>query len=242
MPGFDYAGPATVEEAVTILDETGEDATILAGGQSLIILLQQRLVRPAVVVGLRRIGELDGVQVAGERLVLGAMTTYSTVSASSIVRERAGILCRAAGAVGSVHIRNRGTVGGSVCHADPAGDVPTVLLALGANLAATAYGGTRHAYPVDTFFAGFFQTVLPPGELLLSIEVDAQPRAATHGYRRFCFREGEYPMCEAAVRLLWDDERCVSASVAMGGAADRPQRLAVAERALTGFALPDARH
>ena len=136
--------------------------------------------------------------------------------------------------MGSVHIRNRGTAGGSLCHADPAGDVPTVLLALGAELIVAGAGGVSSRYPADTFFTGLFETTLAPGEILTGIEVAPPAQTASHGYRRFSFREGEYPIV-AAVRLLWSDGRCCGASLAVGGAADRPDRLAEAERALTGM-------
>ena len=235
MQGFNYAAPETVEEALDLLGCAAEDAILLAGGQSLMILLQQRLVRPSVVIGLRHIGGLDAIGITGGHLAIGAMATYRALAGNSEVRTHAPILGRAAGSVGSVHIRNRGTAGGSLCHADPAGDVPTVLLALGAELVAARAGRASSRYPADTFFTGLFETALAPGEMLTGIEVAPPAQTASYGYRRFSFREGEYPMCVAAVRLLWSDGRCCGVSLAVGGAADRPGRLAEAERALTGM-------
>lgn len=237
MQTFDYVRPTSIGETTEILAESGEDATILAGGQSLMILLRQQLVRPAVLVGLRRVDALNGVRIEDSRLMLGAMTAYADVAAHPDVRARTGILARAAGSVGSVHIRNRGTVGGSVCHADPAGDVPTVLLACGADLVVAGPGGTSERQRVEEFFTGFFETRLQADQLLTGIELDEQPGAASYGYRRFSFREGEYPMCVAAVRLEWDDGTCSGAAVGLGGAGDRPLRLPEAEALLVGVPL-----
>ena len=237
MQTFDYRRPASIRETTAILAEAGEDATVLAGGQSLIILLRQQLVRPAVLVGLRGVDELNGIWTQNGRLVLGAMTPYAVAAAHPEVRDRAQILSRAAGSVGSVHIRNRGTIGGSVCHADPAGDVPTVLLAYGADLVAAGPEGSQQRYRADDFCTGFFETRLPPGQVLTRIELDEQPGNATYGYRRFSFREGEYPMCVAAVRLEWQDGACSGAAVGLGGAGDRPLRLPEAEGMLAGAPL-----
>ena len=235
MPGYEYVAPAAIADVLGTLSEVGDEATVLAGSQSLMILLRQRLVQPRVVVSLPRVASLAGVDDSGGGLRVGAMTSYADVAAMPVVRERAGIFARAAGAVCSVHIRNRGTIGGSICHADPAGDVPTVLLALGADLLFAEPDGTRTA-PVDGFFTGFFQTEFQAGELLVGVEVPVGQDSVTHGYRRFSFREGEYPLCVAAVVLRWDGSRCTGAVVAVGGAGDRPLRLAAAEEALVGAA------
>jgi aerobic carbon-monoxide dehydrogenase medium subunit len=235
---FDYRNPATLGEALDTLADVGEDATVLAGGQSLMILLRQQLVRPDVLVGLRGIPALAGVEVRNGRTVLGAMTPYATVAAHPAVRARAPLMSRAAASVGSVHIRNRGTVGGSVCHADPAGDVATVLLAYQASLVVTGPGG-RQEHRAEDFFTGLFETRLEPGQLLTAIEIGPQPDTATFGYQRFSFRAGEYPMCVAAVRLEREDGRCIAATVGLGGAGDRPMRLPEAEQRLVGADLAD---
>jgi carbon-monoxide dehydrogenase medium subunit len=240
MYRFDYAGPVTVAEALKVLSSAGEDAAVLAGGQSLMILLRQQLVTPAVVVGLRRISELAAIHAEDGRLQLGAMATYAQVAAHPAASAAGALLSRAAGSVGSVHIRNRGTVGGSAAHADPAGDVPAVLLALGADLVIAGPATEERRCAAAEFFTGLFQTQLQPGELLVRIEVPEQPAAASYGYRRFLFRDGEYPMCVAAVRLEWADGRCSRAVVAAGGASDHPVRLAEAEQRLAGQLLRDA--
>jgi carbon-monoxide dehydrogenase medium subunit len=236
---FDYLRPASVGEALGILADVGEEATVLAGGQSLMILLRQGLVRPEVLVGLRGIDTLAGVQAGGGGLTLGAMTPYVTVAAHPEVLSRVPILSLAAASVGSVHIRNRGTIGGSICHADPAGDVPTVLLACHAELIVTGPGASQQRHRAEGFFTGLFETRLGPGQLLTGIDIGAQPEGATFGYRRFSFRPGEYPMCVAAARLEWNDGHCSVATVAVGGAGDRPLRLPAAEARLAGVPLAE---
>lgn len=239
MYSFDYQRPVSISQAVGILADFGEDAAVLAGGQSLMILQRQGLVRPRVLVGLRGIAPLAGIGVGGGAMMLGAMTTYATVAAHPEVQSRIPILSRAAASVGSVHIRNRGTIGGSVCHADPAGDVPTVLLACHAELIVAGHGGKQERHSVDDFFTGFFETRLEPGQLLTGVEIGLQPEEATFGYRRFSFRPGEYPMCLAAVRLDWEGSRCSKATISVGGADDRPMRLPAAEAILTGVPLAE---
>lgn len=239
MHAFDYLHPATVDEALGILADVGEDATVLAGGQSLMILLRQGLVRPDVLVGLRGIDALASVRADHKALTLGAMAAYTAVASHPEVRARAQILSRAAASVGSVHIRNRGTIGGSVCHADPAGDVPTVLLACHADLLVAGPDGQQERCRAEDFFTGFFETRLGPGQLLTGVEIGLQPDTATFGYQRFSFRSGEYPMCVAAVRLEWDDGRCSAATIGLGGAGDRPLRLHSAEAKLAGVPLAE---
>jgi len=167
------------------------------------------------------------------------MVTYRTVSGDPAVRTTAPILVRAAGSVGSVHIRNLGTVGGSLCHADPAGDVPTVLVALGATLrVANGSGVTLH--PADQFFTGLFETRLSSNEILVGIDIPPPEGSTTYGYGRFCYREGEYPMAVAACRLVWRGDLCVDARVAVGGGDLYPKRLPEVEAVLAGRGVDDS--
>lgn len=231
MTGFRYLGPTTVEETVALLREHGDDATLLAGGQSLMILLRQRLVVPGVLVGLKGVTELQGVETHGSSIRVGSMVTYRSLARHPIAKNL-GVLVAAAGSVGSVHIRNLGTIGGSLCHADPAGDLPTVLLMYGGILRLRTPDGGERTHAIDDFFTGLFETRREPGELLVAVEVAVQPADATYSYRRFSFREGEYPMCVVACRLDWDGDRCVGARVAVGGAGTHPQRLTEVEERL----------
>jgi carbon-monoxide dehydrogenase medium subunit len=239
MRPLDYRAPGSVEETLDLLQRYGDVATLLAGGQSLLILLRQGLVTPEVLVGLKRVRGLDGITADPDTLSLGSMVTYATAAGDPRVAEHAPLVSAAAGQVGSVHIRNLGTLGGSLCHADPAGDVPTVLLALDAALHTVSPGGAGARLGIDDFFRGLFETRLEPGELLVSIEVPAAPPGATFGYRRFSYRSGEYPMAVAACRLAWEDGRCTGARVAVGGAGEHPRRLPELEGLLEGVAAGD---
>ncbi|HEY3208413.1 MAG TPA: FAD binding domain-containing protein [Actinomycetota bacterium] len=224
MDSFEYRAPTDLREGLEILAEFGPDAKVLAGGQSLMILLRQRLLAPRVIVSLKRLGALTAIESSDGGLRLGSMVTYRAASASPAVRAHAPILARAASSVGSIHIRNLGTLGGSLCHADPAADVPTVLLALDAMLRAAGSSG-RNTYPADQFFTGLFQTRIATEEVLEGIDVPAPAGETTFGYGRFSYREGEYPMAVAACRLTWDGQTCTDARIAVGGGDVYPKRL-----------------
>jgi aerobic carbon-monoxide dehydrogenase medium subunit len=231
---LDFQAPASVEETLRLLERHGQGATLLAGGQSLMILLRQGLVVPEVLVGLKRVAELGTIRATPEGLTLGSMVTYHAAAADPLVASGAPIVRAAASSVGSVHIRNLGTVGGSVCHADPAGDVPTVLLALDATLRTVRPDGTGRRHPLDGFYRGLFETLLEPDELLVSIDLPARAPGETFGYRRFSFRQGEYPTAVAACRLRFRDGRCADARVAVGGGDPYPRRLRELEALLAG--------
>lgn len=233
MTRFDYVAPTSIEEVTALLSSHGSDAKILAGGQSLVILLRQRLVAPTVVVSLSGVEALRGITGSDGGLQIGAMTTYSDVSRSAMVHRVAPMLATAAGSVGSRHIRNRGTVGGSLAHADPAGDVPVALLALDASITLAGPGSTRTCAAND-WFTGLFEVAMSDEEVVTGVTVPRPPETASHGYHRFSYREGEYPMIVAAAVLGWDDGRCASARVAMGGVGAHPQLFPAVEDRLVG--------
>src|SRR5690606_5425431 len=154
------------------------------------------------------------------------------------VRAWAPVLVAAASSVGSIHIRNVGTVGGAVCHADPAGDVSTALLSLDATLDVARAGG-EPSQPIDGFFTVLYTTRLQERDLLRSVGIPRQPEGATFGYRRFCLREGEYPMAIAACRLEWEGGWCRGARVAVGGGFAHPTRITRSERQIVGTAVDE---
>lgn len=167
---FDYTAPTTVDEAVSALAQGGEEAKVLAGGQSLMPLLRLRLATPELLVDLNRVGELRGIRDEGDSLLIGAMTTHHEVIRDPLVNEHCRLVSQATATVADPAVRHRGTFGGSLAHADPAGDLPAVTVALDAEMIATGPGGQR-AIPAGEFFADYLTTTLRPGEILTGVRV-----------------------------------------------------------------------
>jgi CO/xanthine dehydrogenase FAD-binding subunit len=192
-----------------------------------------------VVVSLSRVEQLRRIEADDDALRLGAMTTYRETARDPTALAKIPLLARAAGSVGSIHIRARGTLGGAVCHADPAGDVLVALMALDGSIETRASDGAT-AYSATDFPTGLFSTRLPAGSIATAIRVPAQPAGARYGYRRFLLREGEYPMTQTAVRLVATDGSLSDVRVAVGGAGDRPRRILEAEAHLNGRPLDES--
>jgi carbon-monoxide dehydrogenase medium subunit len=169
---FDYQRASSIDEAIALLSEHGDDAKLLAGGHSLLPLMRLRLAVPAVLVDIGRIGDLSYVRQDDGLVRIGALTRHHDLQHSEILRERVPLLAEVAGQVGDPQVRHRGTIGGSIAHGDPASDLPAALLALRATLVARGPGGER-SIPVDDFFTGFLETSLAPDEVLSEIRVPA---------------------------------------------------------------------
>ncbi|GHD88413.1 FAD binding domain-containing protein [Streptomyces naganishii] len=231
-PAFDYVRPAGVEEAVRALADAGEDAKVLAGGQSLLPLLRLRLAFPELVVDVGRIPELRGVREDGDTLVIGALTTHHDVVHDPLVRRHAGLLAQATEAVADPAVRHRGTLGGSLAHADPAGDLPAVALALDAELVAQGPGG-RRAIPAREFFTDYLQTTLAPDELLVEIRV---PKRDGWGFRyeKFARVAQSWAMVGVAALVRRDDGHIAEARVGLTNMGATPLRATAAEEALAG--------
>src|SRR5947207_583673 len=167
---FDYSAPATIDEVLHLLTEHGEGAKLLAGGHSLLPLMKLRFAQPAHLVDLRRVASLRGIRRERGRLVIGAMTTYADLAASIDVRDASPIVTDAASHIGDPQVRNRGTIGGSIVHADPAADLPAVMLALDASFVAVSPGG-RRAIPSGEFFVDLYTTALAANEVLTEIRI-----------------------------------------------------------------------
>jgi aerobic carbon-monoxide dehydrogenase medium subunit len=176
---FDYARPSTVDEAVSALGAAGEDAKVLAGGQSLIPLLRLRLAAPTMLVDLGAIGDLRGVRDDGDALVIGAMTTHASVLADPLIARHAPLVAQATATVADRQVRHRGTFGGSLAHADPAGDLPAVALALGATFEIAGPQGRRSVAASD-FFVDYLTSAVEPGEVLVSVRVPKQDGWSSH--------------------------------------------------------------
>jgi aerobic carbon-monoxide dehydrogenase medium subunit len=176
---FDYTRPSSLDEATAALASGGEDAKVIAGGQSLLPLLRLRFSYPSVLVDVGGLDELRGVRDLGDSLEIGALTTHYELTRDPLIAEHCGLLAEAAGLIADPAVRHRGTIGGGLAHADPAGDLPAVITALDATLVAAGPGGTRTISPAD-FFVDYLTTSLAPGEILTAIRV---PKLDGWGYR-----------------------------------------------------------
>jgi CO/xanthine dehydrogenase FAD-binding subunit len=238
-PPFEYDDPRTLDEALGLLAEHGYEAKVLAGGQSLVPLLNFRLARPERLVDLNGIGELDYLRFENGTLRIGAMTRHSTLERSAEVAQRVPLLTEAVKLVGHVQIRNRGTVGGSVAHADPAAELPVAFAALGARFHARSKTGQRSLSP-EEFFRTYLTTALEPDELLTEIEVPVPPPGSGFAFVEFARRHGDFALGGAAVQaVVGNDGRCESAAVALLGAAPTPLRRPEVEALLAGRALDE---
>jgi len=226
---FEYRRAASVDDAVALLAEHGGDAKVLAGGHSLVPLLRLRFARPALLVDLGRVDGLAGVRNDGDVVSIGAMTTYCDLESSPIVASRAPLLAAAASEVGDPQVRHRGTIGGSLCHGDPASDVAAALLALDATLVVRGEGGERHIAVADVF-VGFLETAIGPEELLTEIRVPAT--SAPWAFEKFNRRAQDWAIVGCAV-LGGPTPR-----IALVNMATTPVRSAHAESALASGAAP----
>ncbi|MGH3272500.1 MAG: FAD binding domain-containing protein, partial [Trebonia sp.] len=183
---FDYVRPSSLSEAVQALADGGDDAKVIAGGQSLLPLLRLRLAYPELLVDIGGLGELTGVRDAGDALVIGAMTTMYSLIRDPLIREHCGLIAAAAATVADPAVRHRATIGGALAHADPAGDLPAAALASDATLVVQGPGGRREIAATD-FFRGYFETAMEPGEMLVEVRV---PRtgAVKVAYEKFTRR------------------------------------------------------
>ena len=234
---FDYHRPASRGEALTLLAESGGDAKPLAGGQSLIPAMNFRLAMPAVLVDLNAIADLSHITRQGTDLRIGAMTRHRAVERSDDIRVLAPLLHEAMPFIAHAAIRTRGTIGGSLAHADPAAELPAVMIALGARIRVERVQGSREV-PAADFFTGLFSTALEAGELVTDITI---PAAQVSGIRtgtafeEFSRRHGDFALAGVAARVAIDENgRCTLARVALFGVGDRPMLASSCARMLKG--------
>ena len=229
-PPFAYECPTEVAEAVALLAAHGADARPLAGGQSLVPLLNFRLARPAVLVDLNRIAALGQVTVEDGALRIGAMARQAAVEADPGVARGWPLLTEAIGHIAHPQIRNRGTIGGSLAHNDPAAELPAVMLALDAQMTVQGPDSAR-TIPAQDFFAGTMETTLEPDELLTEVTVPAPPEGTGWGFREAARRQGDFALVAAAV-LLQPSGGDIDARVVVTGTGDGPARVRAAEAML----------
>jgi carbon-monoxide dehydrogenase medium subunit len=234
---FDYVAPSTVEEALNALIEAGEDAKVLAGGQSLLPVLRMRLNVPSVVVDLGRIESLRGVRDDGDAIVIGAMTTHSDVFHDPLVREHATLFTKAIEQLADPQVRHRGTFGGALAHADPAGDLGAPALALGASFVIAGSGGTR-TVEADDFFEDLFTTAVQDGEILTEVRIPKYTGWGAH-YEKFVRVAHQWPIVAVAAAVRVDGGSIAEARVGLTNMGATPLRARAVESALVGQSATD---
>ena len=222
---FEYVAAQSPDHVLELLGEHGDDAKILAGGHSLLPMMKLRLAAPEVLIDIGRLTELSGITSENGELIIGATTRHAELAASELIREQAPLLAHAAGLVGDPQIRHRGTIGGSLAHADPAADLPMALVALGGSVELTGPGGVR-TVSADDFFTGYFETALEDDELLTGVRVPARA-GQPWGYQKFVRRANDWAIVGVAA---------VDGRIALANMGPVPLRATAAEEALAGGA------
>lgn len=240
LPPLEYACPASLAEAVALLASRGGDARAIAGGQSLMPMLAFRVVAPALLVDLRKLPDLRDIKIAADGVRLGAMVRWRDIEDDERLASAHPLLKAAVSHVAHYQIRNRGTVGGSIAHADPAAEMPGIAVTCDAEIAVTGTKGAR-VISADDFFLGALTTALEHDEIITEIKLPAWPAKRRWGFREFARRRGDFAMAAAA--LFYDQDaggKAINAHVGVIGLGDRPRRLPEVEAAINGRAVDEA--
>ncbi len=235
---FDYFDPSSLPEALALLGQYGDDAKILAGGQSLMPLMNMRLARPGVVVDINGIGDLDHITATPDGgLTIGALTRQRELERSGLVQDRTPVLAAALPFIGHFQLRNRGTIGGSIAHADPSAEIPAVSLALDAEFV-LASDGRERVMKAEEFFITHLTTALEPVEVLTQIRIPGSTGEWQWGFQEVCRREGDFALVGAVVMLQLDGGGvCQAARITMFGVGGTPLRMRTAEANLLGSSV-----
>ncbi len=238
---FTYAAPASVDDALALLDTHGEAAKLLAGGQSLVPMMNLRLASPTHVIDLNRVEGLDYLEERNGVLAIGAMTRQRVLERSAVVRQHYPLLTEAAPLIGHPATRNRGTVGGSIAHADPAAELPALLLTHGGSVIVKHVGGEREI-PAENFFVSYFTTVLEPGELLTEVRLRRWPEGTGWCFLEESRRYGDYAVVGVAALMRLDaNGQCAEVAVTLFGVGEVPYVVASAPALLVGQPPSEAR-
>jgi carbon-monoxide dehydrogenase medium subunit len=229
---FDYVAPTTVEEALAALAQYGDEAKIIAGGQSLLPVLRMRLNAPEWVIDLRRIDSLKGVRDEGDSILVGAMTRHCDVATDPLVAEHAALIARATATVADEQVRHRGTFGGALAHADPAGDLGAPALALDAEFVIAGPAGER-VVPGSEFFQGLFETAVSEDELLVGVRIPKHTGWSAH-YEKFVRVAHQWPICAVGATLKVNGGVIEGAAIGLTNMGATPLRAAGVEQALVG--------
>ena len=235
---FDYVAPSTLEEALGLLAEHADDAKILAGGHSLIPAMKLRLAQPALLIDIGRVRSLSYIREEGGRILVGALTTHYQLESNARLRDICPLLTECASSIGDVQVRNKGTIGGSLAHADPAADWPAAAVSLRAELVAASARGER-VIAADDFFVDMLTTALRPDEVLREIRINAPPARTGQSYMKVHHPASGFAVVGVAVALtLGGDGKCSSVGIGVTGVSTKAYRAAQVESALAG-ATPD---
>jgi carbon-monoxide dehydrogenase medium subunit len=232
---FDYYRPGTLGEAIDLLGSVAGSRP-LAGGHSLLPAMKLRVANPAALVDLGRIPGLDTIARNGDSLKIGALATHAAVAASDMVRADCPVLADTAAHIGDPQVRNRGTIGGSLAHADPSADYPTLMKAIGATIQVTGAGGSERSLGADDFFVDLFSTGLDPGELVTAVEVPVMAAGQSGAYVKHRHPASSYAVVGVATIVTVAGGNCTAAAIAIGGVTGKPERASAAEAALGGQA------
>jgi len=236
---FEYLTPSSVDEAISLLTKHGDEAKLLAGGHSLIPIMKLRLAQPKFLIDIGRLGGLADIKEDGGAISVGSLVTHHDVETSQLLKSKLPLLPETAAAIADVQVRNRGTIGGSLVHADPAADLPATALALGAELHVVGPRGKR-TIKVDDFFVGLLATAIAPDEILTEVRFPLLPAKTGSAYVKVPHKASHYAIVGvAAVVTLGSDGRCQQVRVGLTGVTHVPRRAEEAENALTGKALDD---
>ncbi len=237
---FEYHAPGSLDDAIALLGEYGEDAKLIAGGHSLLPLMKLRFTQPAHLIDLRKVPGLSDIRDEGSSIVIGARTTHAMLEASALLQRRIPLLAETAGCVGDPLVRNAGTIGGSLAHADPGADLPAAILALEAEMTAVGPRGSRRISAQD-FFVGTLTTALDATEVLIEIRVPVPPARTGSAYEKVAHPASRYALVGvAAVITIGSGDVVQQARVAITGVGARATRCASVEQALTGKRADDA--
>jgi aerobic carbon-monoxide dehydrogenase medium subunit len=232
-PAFEYAAPTSIDEAISLLQQHGDEAKILAGGHSLLPLMKLRLASPGFLVDIARIPNLAYIRDAGDHVAIGPMTTHYMLESSDLLKQRVPLLSQAAALVGDMQVRNRGTIGGSLAHADPASDLPTVVTALGGTIAARGSSGERTIAAGD-FFQDIWTSALEPDEVVTEIRVPYSSGTPAQAYEKFRQRASDWAIVGVAVNVSRSNGSIGGATVVLTNVGPTPMRASGVEEALSG--------
>jgi len=239
-PAFDYVRATSVDEAVGALAQNGDDAKVLAGGQSLLPLLRLRLAYPSVLVDIGGVADISGVHDDGDAIVIGAATRHADVIADPLVRQHAPLVALATQTVADRQVRHRGTFGGSLAHADPAGDLPAVAVALDASFVVAGSAGSRRTVPASDFFIDYLQTAIAPEELLVEVRVPKLGDGWGFHYEKFHRVAQAWAIVGVAAAVKRTNGNIVDARIGLTNMGPRPVRAAAVESALAGAAAEES--